>query len=112
MDIGGNLRKIRDSKNITQQEVADYIGVERKTYVNWETGVSEIKSKYIPKLAEFFNVEIKDLFREKSSNIIINNTDNKEHSINNGIIILLNDKESMNELVNIIRSKFDDSKID
>ena len=47
MDTGANLRRIRDSRNLTQQEVADYICVERKTYANWDAGVSEVKSKYI-----------------------------------------------------------------
>ena len=57
MEIGKNLRKIRESKKLTQQYVADYVGVERKTYINWETGESDVKSKFIPMLAELFNVE-------------------------------------------------------
>jgi Predicted transcriptional regulator len=54
MEIGENLRKIRESKNLSQQYVADYLGVERKTYLNWEAGESSIKSVFIPKLAELF----------------------------------------------------------
>lgn len=106
MSIAKNLRTIRESKNVSQQEVADYVNVERKTYMNWETGVSDIKSIYIPQLAEFFNVEIKDLFNENSSNLVItqNNTDNKDNSIN-GIIVLLNNKEAVDEIVNSLRRK-------
>ena len=104
MDVGKNLRKIRDSKKLSQQEVADYIGIERKTYMNWETGVSDIKSIYIPMLAEFFNVAIQDLFKEDVSSVVINqnNSDNKDSSVN-GIILILNDKESVDEIVNIIK---------
>ncbi|MDR2692298.1 MAG: helix-turn-helix domain-containing protein [Dysgonamonadaceae bacterium] len=106
MSIGDNLRVIRNQNNISQQEVADFLGVDRKTYVSWEAGTVDIKSSYIPKLAKFLRVEINDLFREKSSNIVINqhNADNKDSSIN-GIILLLTDKEAVNQLVEIMREK-------
>lgn len=108
MNIGDNLRIIRNRKNISQQEIADFLGVDRKTYVSWEAGATDIKSSYIPKLAEFLQVEINDLFREKSTEIVINqhNTDNKENSIN-GIILLLTDKEAVNQLVEAMKERFD-----
>ena len=108
MDIGKNLKSIRESKNLSQQDVADFINVDRKTYMNWEAGITEIKGSFFPKLAEFFQVDIKEFFREKASNIVINqhNSDNKDHSINS-IIVLLNDKETLNELMEVIRKKYD-----
>ena len=67
-----------------------------------------MKSEYIPELAKVFNVEISDLFREKSSEIIINqqnaNSDNKENSVN-GVILLLTDKESVNKLVEVLKTR-------
>ena len=107
MNIGKNLRMIRDKNKLSQEEVADYVGVERKTYMNWETGRSDVKSVYIPLLAEFLNVEIKDLFEEDTSKIVINqnNTDNKDNSVNNSIIVLLNDKEAVEEIVKIIKGR-------
>jgi len=64
-------------------------------------------SSTLQQLAKFFSVDIKEFFKNKSSNIVINqtNTDNKEHSVN-GIIVLLNDKETFNELVTIIKKQF------
>jgi len=41
---------IRNKKNISQQKIADFLGVDRKTYVSWESGTVDIKSSYIPKL--------------------------------------------------------------
>ena len=107
-DIGKNLRKIRVSKKKSQQEVADHLGVERKTYGSWEAGTTKVKSSTLQQLAEFFKVDIKEFYKEKPSNIVINqtNTDNKEHSVNNGIIIFLNDKETFNELVTLIKKQF------
>jgi transcriptional regulator with XRE-family HTH domain len=107
MNIGDNLKVIRNKKNISQQDVADYLGIDRKTYVSWESGSVEIKSSYIPKLAEYLQVEINDLFREKG-NIIINqhNSDNKDTSIN-GVILLLSDKEALDQLVDVIKKRFE-----
>jgi len=111
MSISDNLRKIRNKKNISQQEIADYLDIDRKTYVSWEAGMADIKSSYIPKLAEFLHVEINDLFREKSADIVINqqNSDNKENSIN-GIVLLLTDKESVNQLIEVMKERFDGLK--
>jgi transcriptional regulator with XRE-family HTH domain len=109
MNIGNNLRVIRSKKNISQQEVADFLGVDRKTYMNWEMSVSAVKSSYIPKLAEFFDIEINDLFQEKSVDIIINqqNSDNKDTSINNSIVLLLNDKEAVDQLMEVMKKRFE-----
>ena len=109
MSIGNNLRVIRNKKNISQQEIADFLGVDRKTYVSWEMDVADIKSSYIPKLAEFLQVEINDLFREKSADIIINqqNSDNKDTSINNSIVLLLTDKEAIDQLMDIMKKRFE-----
>ena len=111
MNIGDNLRIIRNKNNISQQDIADFLGVDRKTYVSWEAGTADIKSSYIPKLAEFLKVEINDLFREKSTRIVINqqNSDNKDTSIN-GIVLLLTDKESVNELIRVLKGQFKSSK--
>jgi DNA-binding XRE family transcriptional regulator len=108
MNIGDNLKVIRNRNNVSQQEVADFLGVDRKTYVSWEAGMVDIKSSYIPKLAEFLHVEIKDLFREKSSGVVINqhNTDNKDSSIN-GIVLLLTDKEAVDQLVEVMKATFE-----
>jgi DNA-binding XRE family transcriptional regulator len=107
MNIGDNLKVIRNRNNVSQQEIADFLGIDRKTYVSWEAGTVDIKSSYLPKLAKFLHVEINDLFREKSSNIVINqhNTDNKDSSIN-GIILLLTDKEAVNQLIEIMKERF------
>jgi len=108
MNIGDNLRIIRNKKDISQQEIADFLGVDRRTYVRWESGEADIKSPYIPKIAEFLQVEIADLFREKPSEIVINqhnhHTDNKDASIN-GVIFLLTDKEAIEQLVNVMKKR-------
>jgi transcriptional regulator with XRE-family HTH domain len=107
MSIGDNLRVLRNKHNFSQQDVADLLGVNRKTYVSWEFGTADIKSSYIPKLADIMQVDINDLFRKKTSNIIIAkyNHNNNEISTNNSIVVLLTDKEAVDQLVDIIKKK-------
>ena len=107
MNIGNNLRIIRDRSNVSQQEIADYLGIDRKTYISLESGTVDIKSSYLPKLAEFFHVQIGDLFKEKGMEIIINqhNTDNKDNSIN-GMIFFLTDKETATQIFELMKEQF------
>ena len=106
MKIGTNLRKYRTAGKISQQEMADRLGVERNTYASWETDEADVKSSYIPELAKIFNVEITDLFKQKSSEIIINQantyTENRENSVN-GVILLLTDKEQVDKLIEVLK---------
>ncbi|MCL2246550.1 MAG: helix-turn-helix domain-containing protein [Lentimicrobiaceae bacterium] len=109
MSIGNNLRVLRAKKNISQQEIADFLGIDRKTYVSWEAESADIKSSYIPKLAEYLEVEINDLFSEKVNKIVINqqNSDNKDSSTNNSIVLLLTDKEMVDQVMDVIKKKFE-----
>lgn len=47
MAIGSNLRKLRSKTKFSQQEVADMLGLDRSTYINWENETSDVKSQYI-----------------------------------------------------------------
>lgn len=112
MNVSNNIRKLRAKTKKSQQEMADLLEVERKTYVNWENGQADIKSEYIPKLAEIFDVEIQDLFKEPNSSIRIHqeNNDNKDNSVNNSIVLVVPDKESVTQLVEVLKQNFKHQK--
>lgn len=93
MGVGTNLRRLRSQTKFSQQDVADQVGVSRTTYVGWENENSDVKSEYIPKLAEIFNVEIKDLFSDSKGIQIINNVENKDNATSH-IIINVTDKDT------------------
>ena len=57
-----NLKKLRRSKNLTQKELAEVIGVDRTTYVKYESGDSEPSFEKLIKLADFFEVSLDYLF--------------------------------------------------
>ena len=53
MAIGNTIRKLRVAKNLSQQFVADNLNIDRRTYAAWEMGTQDIKSSFIPRLADF-----------------------------------------------------------
>lgn len=41
--IGGFLKELRQEKKMTQEQLAEQMGVSRRTVSRWETGVSQTK---------------------------------------------------------------------
>ena len=51
------LRELRDSKRMSQQDVADMLGIRRETYSKYENGETEsIKSEHLITLAKYYDV--------------------------------------------------------
>ncbi len=67
MDIktqfGKRLREIRISKNLTQEKIAENIGIQPENYSRIENGLSFPKPENIVKLSEVLGVEIAELFQ-------------------------------------------------
>ena len=53
-----NLTAIRKESHATQQEVADYLGISRQAYGNYESGKREPDYETLLKLGEYFNCSI------------------------------------------------------
>lgn len=61
------LKELRTSKGLYQKDLAQYLGIDRTTYVKYERGDSEPNFEMIQKLADFFNVSVDYLIgREKT----------------------------------------------
>lgn len=56
MSFRDNLRAARKAKQLTQQQVADILGVTKSTYCGYETGKRQPDVKKIKRLAEILNV--------------------------------------------------------
>ena len=50
------IRDLRKQSRLSQQALADQIGVFRNTISNWETGYSQISLENAKKVAEYFGV--------------------------------------------------------
>ena len=56
-----NLVNLRKLNNMTQEELAEQVGVTRQAVAKWEAGESEPSLDKCKLLAEAFNVSIDDL---------------------------------------------------
>lgn len=54
--IGNVLKQLRTEKKLRQLDVAEFLGVSRTTYTQYETNVSEPDLDTIVRLADFFSV--------------------------------------------------------
>ncbi len=50
------LKELREYNDLTQEQVAQAIGIKREQYRRYETGINEIKASYIIKFAKFYEV--------------------------------------------------------
>ena len=60
--LADNLRLLRKNFKLTQQEVADILGIDRSTYTFYEAGKSTPSKENIVKLCDIFNVTVGYLF--------------------------------------------------
>lgn len=68
MEFGEKLKKLRLEHQMTQSQVADYIGVTYQTCLSYEAGKSyPRRSGILEKLAELFNCDPEYLFSEKNA---------------------------------------------
>lgn len=52
------LKKLRLTKNLTQEEFSKILGTNRATLANWETGRTEPDATTLSNIASFFNVSV------------------------------------------------------
>ncbi|HIS82618.1 TPA: helix-turn-helix transcriptional regulator [Candidatus Scatenecus faecavium] len=60
--FGKRIKELRKQRNLTQEELSEKLGVFQKQIGNIETGTTFTTMANLAKLAEVFDVDIKDLF--------------------------------------------------
>ena len=65
INIAQVLTHKRKEKNITQDELAGYIGISKASVSKWETGQSYPDITLLPRLAAYFNISIDELIDYK-----------------------------------------------
>ncbi len=88
--ITETLRLLRKEKNLKQIDLANYLGVSRTTYTQYETGKSEPDLKMVQKLADFFGVTVDYLLGRGTRNI-------KEQELNNKIELTAKDMKAIKQ---------------
>lgn len=62
-----NLKKFRQEKNFTQEQVAEILGVSAHTVSRWECSTTLPDVLMLPKLARLYCVTVDDFFKENST---------------------------------------------
>jgi transcriptional regulator with XRE-family HTH domain len=118
MNIGNQIRTIRSSKSLSQQAVADKIGMNRVQYNRIETGKSEPTISILNRIAKVLDINIVNLFSDdKSYDInsydqnIVNKVrliqqldEEQQKSIFTFIDLALSNKKLKDNLTNLIAS--------
>ena len=73
VEIGEKIRALRESKGMSQEQLAELIGVSKNSISKYENGQAEMKIGVYNRLVEIFGVTPNDL----SPNRLINNTHSK-----------------------------------
>lgn len=60
--LGSNLKRMRTLKNLSQQQVADMLQINRSTYAKYETNKSNPPLNVIYKLTKIFNCDFNTIF--------------------------------------------------
>lgn len=59
--IADNIKKIREEKHISQQELGSLLNISGKTISSWEIGRTEPNMGYIQSMCDIFNISIDEL---------------------------------------------------
>lgn len=70
--IGNFLRNLRKEKNLTQEQVADRLGVSGRTISRWETGAYMPDISLIVDIAEMYDVDVRDIIDGERKDINMN----------------------------------------
>jgi transcriptional regulator with XRE-family HTH domain len=92
MQIGHKLKRIREVKKISQQEVAHYLNISQKTYSNIEADKSTPSLMQLSKLGEFLEFDMLELLKEQG---VTFNQSNNEFKDNSGSYIINNFPEKL-----------------
>lgn len=66
--IGSFLKQLRKEKGLTQEQLAEVLGVAGRTVSRWETASNMPDLSVLIQLAEYYNVEIKEILDGKRRN--------------------------------------------
>jgi transcriptional regulator with XRE-family HTH domain len=67
-DVVNNVERIRCAQGLTQEKVAEVLGVSRATYINVINGKRDLTTGELEKLSAYFNVPIAEFFDQPRNN--------------------------------------------
>ncbi|MBO0477150.1 helix-turn-helix transcriptional regulator [Vagococcus sp. DIV0080] len=92
MDIGTKIKSLRQTNNLTQQDLAEKINVSAQSISNWERGKDYPDIGNIIHLSDFFKVSLDVLIKEDiefKEALINNKVDHQVYSFFNLMLLLV-----------------------
>lgn len=62
--LAGNIKRLREACNFTQEHVASFLGVTRSAYANYEAGGREMPFAVLDRLSDLYGCDMMDLYSE------------------------------------------------
>ena len=78
MDIGNKIMGLRKKSGLSQEELAEKVGVARQTISKWELGETSPDIKQAKELSRIFNVSLDELVSNDIKDILVEKTSNTE----------------------------------
>lgn len=75
MNIGLRIKELRDKKNMSQEDLADLIGVTKQMISHYEGGINVPRGAKIKKIAEVFGITEEEFYTSKSTSNFTNTDD-------------------------------------
>ena len=82
--IGNRIKELRKDKSLSQEQVAEKIGISKQQYTCIENGNGYISLKNLVKIADVFGITVKDItdVLEQKSSLNYNPEEQKQSTIN------------------------------
>lgn len=78
--IGEKLSTLRHSKQLTQDAVAEYLGVSPQAVSKWENDISCPDIMLLPQIAQLYGITIDDLFANQDDNTVEENVESYDEN--------------------------------
>lgn len=78
MEIGNKIMELRKKKGLSQEELAEKVGVARQTISKWELGETSPDLKQSKELSKIFNVSLDELVDNDIKDVLVEKTSNTE----------------------------------
>ena len=105
MSIGTNIRKLRLSRGLNQQEFAKKLGVSDKAVSTWENDIKTPRMGTIQKIADLFNIKKSQIIEEDITDNDIANIDGNDIRYAAYMELEGEDEEVIKDVIEFIKFK-------
>ena len=72
MNLSDNLKRIRKENNLSQEQLADKLGVSRQSVSKWESGIAYPEMDKVLQICKMFNLNIDELLNQNLKQVEVN----------------------------------------